>query len=171
MGTLLLAACATSPAASEREAGGVGAALPTPQRSLSPQIAATVNLLTAHLAPHGYRLVQVTRLYRPSEPEMLAAIPRAVFQLDQSEPDEGYVVVYEFRDPEAAAAGGRELAGYLASGFGQTNYPVDAQFALAQMGGTLVLGWWSPERSSMPDRVRRALQLFRGFGQPIPVPK
>jgi hypothetical protein len=80
-------------------------------------------------------------------------------------------VVYEFADAELAAARGRELAAYLASGFGQTNYPVDAQFALSQVGGTLVLGWWSPERSSMPERARRALDLMRGFGQPIPVAK
>lgn len=171
-GALLFAACGGgAPAPPDRGVGAAGDVLPTPQRSLSPQIAATVRALEGYLAPHGYRLVQVNRPYRPSEPESLSLVPRAVFQLDQAEPDEGYVVVYEFSDAEAAAARGRELAGYLGSGFGQTNYPVDAQFALSQMGGTLVLGWWSPERSSRPERVRRALELTRGFGQPIPVAK
>ena len=146
-------------------------ALATPETSISPAVAGTASAVRAALSPAGFRLDPVGAPYRPSEPPGLAGVRRNVFRVGLSDPDVGHVVIYEFRDVPTAAAAGREFAAYLGSGFGQTNYPVDAQFALSQMGGTLVLGWWSPERSPMPQRVRRALELTRAFGQPIPVAK
>jgi hypothetical protein len=144
--------------------------LPTPQQALSPPLAATASALRAHLGGR-YPLTHLSGVYRPSEPESLRGAPRAVFQVDLGTPGENYVVTYQLVDAAMAAARGRELAAYLASGFGQTNYPPDAQFVLSQFGDTLVFGWWSPERSTSQPDLRAAFELIRGFGQPIPVPK
>jgi hypothetical protein len=166
----LSGSCA-APSTGGAAAGDAGApALPTAQQSLSPQVSATVAALRAQLGI-AFPLVQLTRPYRPSEPESMQAAPRATLQVDLGAPDENYVVVYELTDLGTAAARGRELAAYLASGFGQTNYPPDAQFTLSQFGDTLVFAWWSPERSSAPQQARAAFELLSRFGQPIAVPK
>jgi hypothetical protein len=171
MSIAVAAGCTGSaPAGGQNVPGGGAQALPTPQLGLSPQLAQTAAALRAHLGP-SYPLVQLTGSYRPSEPEPLQLVPRAVFQIDLGTPRENHVVIYQLVDSAMAAARGRDLAAYLASGFGQTNFPADAQFVLAQFGDTLVLGWWSPARSSSQEQVRAAFERLRAFGQPIPVPK
>jgi hypothetical protein len=143
---------------------------PSPQLILSAQIAETVAALRTHLGA-AYPLVQLSAAYRPSEPESMQQVPRAALQVDLGAPGENYVVVYELTDTATAAARGRDIARYLGSGFGQTNYPPDAQFALSQFGSTLVFAWWSPARSSSAERARGAFELIGRFGQPIPVLK
>ena len=171
LAALLASGCAplSRPGAAGGQAGG--ATVPTPQTSLSPQVAATAGAVTNVLAASGYRVSQLNRPYRPSEPGSLGLVPRAVFQADVGDPDQGYVVIYEFADAAGAAAGGREMATYLASGFGQTNYPPDAQFSVSQVGATLVFTWWSPDRSSDDARSRGAFEAVGRVGQPIPVSK
>ena len=80
----------------------------------------------------------------------LTQTPRTVLQVVGSDPEQGYVVIYELPDAAAATAAGTELARYLASGFGQTNFPLDAQFYVAQVGETLVFTWYSSERAEDP---------------------
>ena len=166
---LLAAGCVGAGSGPESASPATPAA--TPQASLSPQIAATAGALRGALATGGDRLHPVARPYRPSEPSSFLTIPRAIFQVDLPEREQGYVVVYEFADPGTAASRGRELATHVASGFGQTNYPTDAQFAVSQAGSTLVFTWWSRERSSDPDRSQAAYEIVRRFGLPIPVRK
>jgi hypothetical protein len=162
----IVAACARSPA----QIDGGQDARATPQQSLSASLLTTIDALRVHLGP-TYPLVPVTRAYVPSEPESLQTAPRSVFQVDLGDPDAGYVVVYELSDTAAAAARGSELARYIGSGFGQTNYPPDAQFALSQYANALVLAWWSPQHSSNLQLERAAFERISDFGQPIPIVK
>lgn len=160
-----------APAPQNNDPAVVNPALPTQQRSPSAQIAGTAAAVSAALAPHGLSLSQALAAYRPSEPPTLTDADRAIYQVDLGVPDIGYVVIYELADPDAAAQRGREFAEYLRGGLGQTNYPIDAQFALSQVGGTLIFTWWSPSRATDDVTARLAFDTVAGFGQPIPVLK
>ena len=88
-----------------------------------------------------------------------------------AEPDIGYVVVYDFPDQQTATARAQELASYLGSGFGQTNYPFDAQFAISQVGDTVVFTWWAPSRAVGDPQAEDAFNAVASVGQPVPVVK
>jgi hypothetical protein len=139
--------------------------------SLTPEVAASVALVRDALAGSSYLLTEPVGPYRPSEPGSLTGTPRTVRQVSLGDPDGGFVVVYALRDEAAALSAGRELAAYLGSGFGQTNYPTDAQFSVAQVGSTVVFTWWSRERSGDPDAAKGAFDLIRSVGLTIPVLK
>jgi hypothetical protein len=151
--------------------GNGGPALPTPQASLSLQVEGTAAVVRQALAQAGLQLNPPIQPYRPSEPAGLAMVPRAVLQENLADPDQGYVIIYEFPDVTTATDRGRELATYLGSGFGQTNYPLDAQFAITQVGGTIVFTWWSKERSSNDQLAEAGFNAVASVGQPIPVLK
>lgn len=170
---LALAACAPASGGPSAVPAGDQPAPPsaTPVASLTPNMATTVAALRASLGGAALRLLPATRVYRASEPASLAQVPRAVQQVDLSDPDLGWVVIYELRDPAAAAARGQEFAAFLGSGFGQTNYPLDAQFALVQRDATLVFTWWSRSRASDPARAEQAFDLLSRSGTSIPVRK
>lgn len=165
----LLGGCGGPAEASPRSDGAPDFAPPSPVGSLTPGMAATVSVLRSALAPQGLRLEQTGRAFRPSESESLAVAPRAVLQVDVGDPRGGWVVVYEFSDPATAATAGQEFARYLASGFGQTNYPLDARFGLSQLAGTLVFTWWSPERAADRAKAGEAFEVLSGVGQPIAI--
>ncbi len=59
----------------------------------------------------------------------------------------------------------------MASGFGQTNFPLDAQFSVSQVGSTIVFTWYSGARASDPVRAREAFFAIASVGQPFPVVK
>jgi hypothetical protein len=145
--------------------------LPTPQRSSSSAVGATVALLRDTLGQRDFQLAPPLVAYRPSEPVALTHVPRTVLQVVGSDPEQGYVVIYELPDDAAATAAGTELARYLASGFGQTNFPLDAQFYVAQVGATLVFTWYSAERADDPAAARSAVDAIQMVGQPFPVIK
>lgn len=166
---LLVGACA--PASSGQAGGQRSTPRTTPQSSLSPQMAGTVSLLRAALQANGMRIDAPIVPYQPGEPAGIAGTPRAVLQADVGDASAGYVVVYEFADAARAARSGAEFAAYLGSGFGQTNYPVDAQFSLSQVGATLVFTWWSSERSADRDRARAAFDTVASVGETIAVVK
>ena len=164
-----LAACTGSFVA---PAAPAATAAVTPMASLSVPVAGTATALRQHLAANGgYRLDPLRRSYRPAEPVELAATPRAVFQVDVGDPEAGLVVVYEFASTQAARQRGDLFAGYLESGFGQTNYPLDAQFALSQVGPTLVFHWWSQDRAEDAERAEGAFDAIARFGLPLEVRK
>jgi hypothetical protein len=170
---VLLAAAACVPTAAERSARPAvpSAALPTPQVSLSPQIAGTAALVRQAVESQGMRLEQATRAFRASEPPTIAAAPRAVFQVTLPDEGDGFVVIYEFFDMTTAAAAGAEFAQFLEGGFGQTNYPLDAQFSLAQFGGTLIFTSWSRQNSSAPEQAEAGFKAVGSVGQPIRIIK
>lgn len=164
---LTLAGCG---GAQSDQANG-GQPLPTPQESSSTAVAGTITLLTSALAGRGYQMFPPIAPYRPSEPASLTQTPRTVFQVSGADADQGYVVIYSFPTEAAAAVAGAELASYVASGFGQTNFPTDAQFSVSQVGSTLVFTWYSGARASDPVRTREAFFAIQTVGQPFPVVK
>jgi hypothetical protein len=170
LASALLVSCAGgSPPAPRPDPGGGGPPLPSAQRSFSPQVATTVAALRSALEAQGLRLLDTARPFRPAEPAALTSVGRAVVQVDLGDPEAGQVVIYDLADPAAAATAGQTLAGFLASGPGQANYPLDARFSVSQLAGTLVFAWWSPERADDPERTRQAFEIVSGVGQPIPV--
>ena len=145
--------------------------LPTPLQSFDTSLSAVVGQLEAAVAPVGHRLAPEPRAYRPAEPQSLLQTPRAVLRADLADPDDGFVVVYQFADASAAAIGGRALADHLGSGFGQTNYVVDTQFSVRQMDDTVVFTSWSRGRSADPTQAEAVFDAVAGVGQEIEVRK
>jgi hypothetical protein len=160
-----------APVPQNNEPAVIGPALPTQQASPSAQIAATASAIEAALSGRGLRLTQAIGAYRPSEPPALTTADRAVFQVDLGVPDIGYVVIYELADADTATQRGREFADYLRNGLGQTNYPLDAQFALSQVGSTVIFTWWSASRAVDDATARLAFETVASVGQPITVVK
>jgi len=166
---MLVAVACTSPDRPSVQADTV--ALPTPLRSLNASLSATIARLQDAVAGVGSRLDTAQRPYRPSEPQNLLQVPRAVLRADLADPDDGFVVIYDFADAEAARAGGRELADYLGSGFGQTNFLVDTQFSVGLAADTVVFTSWSRGRSSDPDKSEAVFEAVAGVGEAVEVHK
>jgi hypothetical protein len=146
-------------------------AFPTPVTSLTPSMSGTLAAISSAAAGAGFTLRAPSEVYRPSEPESLSTVPRAVYQVALADPSSGFVVIYELDDAQSAAGRGRELADYLGSNFGQTNYPHDTQFSVAQLGPTVIFTWWSKDRSRGAPDAERAFRAISAVGQPIPVVK
>lgn len=169
--SLLATAVVAAGCTSASQAPATAAPRPTPQASLTGELAGTVAALTRALAGAGIRLDRAATVVQPSEPPGIAAAPRALLQADVRDADGGYVLVYRFADPATAASRGAEFRDYLESGPGQVNYPLDAQFALSQLGGTIVFTWWSPERAADRERAELAFETVAAVGQPIQIVK
>lgn len=147
------------------------APLATPARSPGPALAGTIGRITDALAAAGFQVAPPVVPYRPSEPASLTQVGRSVLQVQGIGADSGFVVVYQLPGSVEAATRATELAGYLGSGFGQTNFPVDAQFSVAQLDSTVIMTWWSGERADDPARAQGAFDVVRTIGQPYPVLK
>lgn len=158
---------------------GVGAAqspIPVPPASRAPE--ATVSgavdqaraAVAAALASRNLQLTAATRDYRTAEPRALAAAPRRVYQVTlPDDPEGGFIVVYEFRDASAAVDAGNALAGYLGTGAGRIQYPIDSRYSIRQLGTTLIFYTWAPSTSPDPASasVGEALDtLGIGFAPP-----
>lgn len=167
---LLLAAC-TSPSDGSIRGQGPGAPVSTPMSSLSPNVASTVGLLRGALSTVGRRLDVPAAPYRPSEPASLAGAPRAVLRADTADVNQGFVVVYELPGPAQAADGARDMAAHLGSGFGQTNFPADAQFHVAYQGSTVIFTWWSRAGASDESMAEGVFGALRLVGVEVPVVK
>lgn len=148
-----------------------GPALPTPQASFSTGVASSVAALTAALGAAGIPLFSPTQPARPSEPDSLSQTPRAVMQAGTGDETGGYVVIYQLPDSPAAEVAAKALAGYLSSGFGQTNFPVDTQFHVATSDSTVILTWWSRERASDDELSENAFDAMASVGTEVPVVK
>jgi len=165
--TLLLAGCGGLFTAQSDP----GPPRPTPQVSFSTGVAGTVAALTAVLGDAGIPLFPPVQAARPSEPESLLQTPRAVMQASVGDPAGGYVVVYQLPDAPGAQTAAQELARYLGSGFGQTNFTVDTQFHVAVDGSTVVFTWWSRERAADDELAEAAFQAMASVGVEVPVIK
>lgn len=165
---LTMAAC-TSPDRPSVQPDSVS--LPTPLRSPTAAMAATISELQRALSAVPIRLVEPIAPYRPSEPASLLQVPRTVLRADLADPDDGHVLIYGATDAAEAMERANDLATYLASGFGQTNYPVDAQFSVSIVGDTVVFTWRSRRNSSNPDRAVAVFDAMASVGQPIEVLK
>jgi len=171
---LLLVAALMAGCGSGITAGGLGPAPPdlaTQLASPTTAMAATLAALQAALRTGGYGLAPAERPFRPSEPGSFLSVPRAVFRVTLADPDDGVVVIYEFTDAAAAAVAAGTLAGYLASGSGQTNFPGDAVFSVTYLGPTVALTWFSANRAGDPIAGRGAFDLIAAVGTTVRVVK
>ncbi len=118
----------------------------------------------------GFGFIEANQPYRPSEPPDLIAVPRTVYQVVlPKDPGSGHVVIYRATDPAQAQSFATSMQQYLQSGFGQTNFPTDAQFAVEVYGPAMLFGWYSPGASADPATAASALRVLQGFGQAYPV--
>lgn len=171
---LIVGACATpasSPGASALPSVGSTAGVATPALVPSADVAATAQQLSTALAALGLRLDLMNPPARPSEPGSLTQVSRSVYRIDLADPGTGVVVIYDLADATVAATSAKQLAGYLGSGFGQTNFPLDAQFSVTQVGPTVVMTWWAPSRSSDQKTAKAAFDAVASVGQAFPVTK
>jgi hypothetical protein len=130
----------------------------------------TRQAISAALSREQIQLQDATQPFRNAESPRLAAAPRAVYQaLLPDDPDGGFIVVYEFPDNASAVDAGNEFAGYLGTGAGRIQYPIDAQHTIRQLGTTLLVYTWAPSTSPDPGspKVAEALKtLGIGFAPP-----
>jgi len=167
---LLLVAIAVAVGGCVPLASGASPAPVSSPQAAPPAVAQTASALEAACRRAGFGLIPANHPYRPSEPPDLIVVPRTVYQVVlPKDPDAGYVVIYEASGPAEAAALATSMQRYLASGFGQTNFPTDAQFALQVYGATVVFGWYSPGGSADPTTAAAALRVVQSFGQAFPV--
>lgn len=165
---LALAAC-TSPDRPTVQAEEVE--LPTPMRTIDASMERAITAVATGLAGVGERLVMPTAAYRPSEPQSLLELPRTIRRVELADPDDGYVVVYQAPSPGAAVELAEDLAEYLESGFGQTNYVADTQFAVSTIEDTIVFTTWSQRRSDDPERAEAAFDAIAAVGTPVEIAK
>ncbi len=122
-----------------------------PDATVTPAVALTRAAIVAALAPFSLQLRDAERPFRPAESARLASAPRAVYQVIlPADPERGQIVAYEFRDNGDAVDAGNELAGYLGTGAGRVQFPLDAQHTIRQVGTTLIFYTWSPSTSTDP---------------------
>ncbi len=147
---------------------GVGVAGPAPTIAPTGQAAQhTHDLVAKALGDASFQVVDPQTPYRPGESPDLINVPRRVVQaVLPSDPDKGYVVIYELPTAGDADRVGKDFAAYLGSGTGAVQYPRDAQFVLRRVGQTLVFFSWSPLVSPDPEMARLAATIDT-IGEPV----
>ncbi|HEY4633637.1 MAG TPA: hypothetical protein VIH00_06935 [Candidatus Limnocylindrales bacterium] len=116
-----------------------------PAETVSPAVALTRAELVRVLGTKNLVLDDAQVPFRPVEGPRFTTAPRAVFQvLLPDDPDEGFIVVYEFPDAGAAASAAAEQAAYLASGPGRIQSAEGTRNILRQVGSTVVFYSWVP---------------------------
>ena len=160
--------------------GGCGASNGTPMPTFPPasfgtgttSAAAleTRRLVTVALAAEGLQAEAPPVVFRPAESPALAQAPRLVLQAElPDDPQHGYIVIYEFQDPNTATGAAREQADYVASGIGFVQFPPDSRFVIRTVDATVIFFSWSPANSpdSRTPKLSAALETV-GTGVPIP---
>jgi len=145
--------------------------LPTPLGSFDASVERSVAAVEAALLASGERLGMPAGAYRPSEPESLLQTPRVLRRVELADPDDGFVVIYEADSRGAALDQAAELADYLESGFGQTNFAADTQFSVSTFEDTVVFTTWSQRRSDDPERAEAAFEAIATVGTPVEINK
>lgn len=145
--------------------------LPTPMRTLEASVERSIAAVDTALVGVGERLTMPLAAYRPSEPPSLLQSPRTIRRVDLADADDGFVVIYQAPSTGAALELADDLATYLESGFGQTNYAADTQFAVSTLGDTIVFTTWSQRRSDDPERAEAAFDAIAGVGTPLEINK
>ncbi len=141
-----------------------------PSSTAGAAAAQTRGEITRALQTVAVEFGDATRPYQPAESGRLRDAPRAVYQVVlPDQPDEGFIVVYEFPDSAHAVDAGNEEAGYLGTGNGKVQFPLGTQHVLRQVGSTLILYSWLPAASSDPTagKVADALNTL-GIGFTVP---
>ena len=155
------------------QALGIGIGGTAPAATIKPAGEAaqyTHDLVAKTLTDARFQVVDPQTPFRPGESPALIGVPRRTVQaVLQSDPDKGFVVIYELPTNGEADRLGREFAAYLGSGTGAVQYPRDAQFVLRRVGPTLVFFSWSPLVSPDPEMARLAATLD-AIGEPVTAP-
>ncbi len=145
--------------------GVPGVSATTPPTSAAAQL--THDRVQLALQNAAFQVQDPVTAFRPGESPTLISAPRRLLQaVLPSDPQGGYVVIYEFADPNAADAAGREFTAYLQSGPGGIGYPQDEQYVLRRMDRTLIFFPWSPTVSPDPE-VARLASVLEGLGDPL----
>jgi hypothetical protein len=162
---LVLAGCATTEIPDQSfPAVSIG-----PDTTVSPAVNQTRAALVTALAAHQLVLTDTQAPVRPVESPLLASAPRAVYQVVlPKDPTRGYIVVYEFVDPSAAAVAAAEEQHYLETGPGKIQAPQGSVQVLRQVGATVVLYDWLPGAAQDPaaSEIQQSLESV-GIGFPV----
>jgi hypothetical protein len=163
--TVVLAACGSTEVPNfSAPAASVG-----PGRTVSPAVSQTRIELVRALGEHNLVLTDSQAPVRPAEAALLAAAPRAVYQVIlPKDPTHGFIVVYEFPDPARATAAAAQEQAYLATGPARVQTPLGTVSIIRQVGSTVVFYEWLPEGStddSAPG-IQAALETL-GVGFPV----
>ncbi len=147
---------------------GIGPAGPAPTIAPTGQAAQyTHDLVTQTLSGASFQVTDPQVPYRPGESPALINVPRRAIQaILPSDPDKGYVVIYELPSNGEADRVGKDFAAYLATGPGAIQYPRDEQFVLRRVGPTLVFFSYSPLVSPDPEMARLASTVAT-IGEPV----
>ena len=152
------------------QALGIGGVVPGVSATIPPTGAAAQqahDFVAAALEAASFQVQDPATQYRPGESPALINVPRRLLQVIlPSDPQGGYIVIYEFATANDADAAGRDFKAYLGSGTGAIQYPADAQFILRRIGTTLVFFEWSPSVSPDPE-VARMASVVAGVGNPL----
>ena len=147
----------------------VPAASARPARTVSPAVALTRTELVRALGGHNLVLADSQAPIRPAEGPLLAAAPRAVYQVTlPKDPTKGFIVVYEFPDADRAAAAAAQAQVYLATGPGRVQRPQGTVSIIRGVGPTVVFYDWLPGASLDPSAsgIQEALETV-GTGYPV----
>ena len=162
---VLLAACGTT----EAPIGSLPVASVGPGRTVSPAVNQTRIELVRALGGHNLVLTDSQAPVRPAEAPLLAAAPRAVYQVIlPKDPSHGFIVVYEFPDPARAAAAAAEEQAYLATGPARVQTPLGTVSIIRQVGSTVIVYNWLPQGSTddTAPGIQAALETL-GVGFPV----
>jgi hypothetical protein len=147
----------------------VPTASPSPAPVLSAAVSVTAVQIDAALRAVGLSSSVSPVPFRPGESPTLTSAPRLVLKVTLPDDEAGaFIVIYDFRDAQAAFVAGSEMAAYLASGPGRIQFPNDAQAVIRQLGSTLVFFSWSPATARDPRTASIATALDT-LGVDIPI--
>jgi hypothetical protein len=163
---LAIAACAPGGlSVASFPAGSIG-----PAGTAGTAAAQTRAELVRVLGEHNLVLQDTEAPFRPAEDLVFTTAPRAVYQVILPDaPSEGFIVVYEFPDPTAAAEAATDQAAYLATGPARVQTPFGTRHVMRLVGSTVVLYSWVPEgvTDQRQPEIHPALETL-GVGGPIP---
>jgi hypothetical protein len=166
---LALAACAPTASAPPVAQPSVVASVGPPP-NVGPAVAQTRAELVRVLGSRNLVLQDSTAAFRPPEDTRFTSTPRALYQVILPDaPSEGFIVVYEFGDPTAAAEAATAQAAYLATGPAKVQSAFGARHILRLVGSTVVMYSWVPEGVEDPRQpeIQAALETL-GTGVPVP---
>ena len=169
-GALILATAGCAPNDVAPAASAVARSPIGPAATVGAVTGVTHAELVRALGTHNLVLADAQTPFRPAEGPAFTTAPRAVYQVVlPDDPTKGFIVVYEFADPSAAAAAGADQAAYLASGPGRIQSPDGEIHILRQVGATVVYYSWIPEgsRDARAPEIQAALEA-PGVAIPIP---
>ena len=165
---LLLASCGGS--TGDVAPSVVPAVTEGPTRTVGPAVAQTRTELVQALGTKNLVLQDSQAEFRPPEDATFTTTPRALYQVILPKaPQEGFIVVYEFADPTAAAEAAAAQAAYLATGPAKVQSPFGARHIIRLVGPTVLLYTWVPAGADDPLQpdIQTALETL-GTGVQVP---